>query len=66
MNIDERDWESVDWINLAQNRWKWQVLVNMIMDCYCVILGFCHGINSKNCLTLENVADSLSWKTCHY
>jgi hypothetical protein len=31
MSITEMKWESVDWIHLAQDTDKWQVLVNMTM-----------------------------------
>jgi hypothetical protein len=29
LNLRETGWEGVDWINLAQDRFHWQVLVNM-------------------------------------
>jgi len=32
MGITDTKWESVDWIHLAQDTDKWQVLVNMIMS----------------------------------
>ena len=31
MDLKEIVWEGVDWINLAQDRDKWQVLVNTFM-----------------------------------
>jgi hypothetical protein len=32
MNLREIDWGSVDWIQLAQDREQWQVLVNTVMN----------------------------------
>jgi hypothetical protein len=29
----EIGWEVVDWIHLVQDRYQWQVLVNMMMNC---------------------------------
>jgi hypothetical protein len=31
MDFKEIEWEGMDWINLAQDRNKWQALVNMVM-----------------------------------
>jgi hypothetical protein len=32
MNLKDTRWEGMDWIHLAQDRDKWQALVNMIMN----------------------------------
>jgi hypothetical protein len=32
MDIKEIGWEGVDWIHLAQHRYQWWVLVNMVMN----------------------------------
>jgi hypothetical protein len=32
INLREIGWGSVDWIQLAQDRAQWQVLVNMVMN----------------------------------
>jgi hypothetical protein len=32
MDITEIGWEGTDWIHLAQNRERWQALVNMVMN----------------------------------
>jgi hypothetical protein len=31
MDFREKDWESVDWIHLAQDRDQWRALVNMAL-----------------------------------
>ena len=30
-DIKEIEWEGMDWINLAQDRDKWQAVVNVVM-----------------------------------
>jgi hypothetical protein len=32
MNLKETGWEDMDWIHLAQDRNKWQAVVNMVMN----------------------------------
>jgi hypothetical protein len=32
MELTEIGWEVVDWIHLAQNRFRWWALVNMILN----------------------------------
>jgi hypothetical protein len=32
MVVGEIGWEDVDWINLAQDRDRWQAVVNTVMD----------------------------------
>jgi hypothetical protein len=32
MDLRETGWEGVDWIHLAQDREKWQALVNKVMN----------------------------------
>jgi hypothetical protein len=32
MYLRERGWDGMDWINLAQDRNQWTVLVNMVMN----------------------------------
>jgi hypothetical protein len=32
MDLEETGWGSVDWIQLAQDRDRWRVLVNTVMD----------------------------------
>jgi hypothetical protein len=32
MDLTERGWGGVDWIDLAQNRDQWRALVNMVMN----------------------------------
>jgi hypothetical protein len=32
MDLGEIGWDSVDWIDLAQNRDQWRALVNAVMD----------------------------------
>jgi hypothetical protein len=32
MNIREIEWETVDWMHLAQARGQWWALVNMVMN----------------------------------
>ena len=32
IDIKEMSWEGMDWIDLAQDRDKWQALVNAVMD----------------------------------
>jgi hypothetical protein len=32
MDILEIGWESVDWIGLAQDRYRWRALVNSVMN----------------------------------
>jgi hypothetical protein len=32
MDLREMKWEGVDWICLAQDRYQWQALVNMVMN----------------------------------
>jgi hypothetical protein len=32
MAVREIEWESVDWIHLAQDRGKWRAVVNMVMN----------------------------------
>jgi hypothetical protein len=32
MNFGEIDWGGVDWIGLAQNRYKWRVLICAVMN----------------------------------
>jgi len=31
MNLKETGWEDMDWIHLAQDRNKWEAVVNMVM-----------------------------------
>jgi hypothetical protein len=31
MDVKEIGWEVMDWVNLAQDRDKWQAVVNMVM-----------------------------------
>jgi hypothetical protein len=32
MDISEIGWDDVDWIGLAQNRYRWRALVNAVMN----------------------------------
>jgi hypothetical protein len=32
MGIREKEWDGMDWINLAQDRDQWRALVNMVMN----------------------------------
>jgi hypothetical protein len=32
IDLRERGWDGMDWINLAQDRDKWRALVNMVMN----------------------------------
>jgi hypothetical protein len=32
MNIQEVQWSSMDWIDLAQDRDRWQAVVNAVMN----------------------------------
>jgi hypothetical protein len=32
MELEETGWEGVDWIDLAHNRDKWRLLLNVIMN----------------------------------
>jgi hypothetical protein len=32
LDLVERGWGGVDWIGLAQDRYKWRVLVNTVMN----------------------------------
>ena len=32
MDLKEIEWEVVDWINLAQDKDKWQAVVTMVMN----------------------------------
>jgi hypothetical protein len=32
MDLREIGWEGVDWMHLAQDRYKWQALVNPVMN----------------------------------
>ena len=32
MNLKERGWEDKDWIHWAQDRNRWQAIVNMVMN----------------------------------
>jgi hypothetical protein len=32
MNLTEIGWDGMDWIDLAQNRDQWRVLVNTVMN----------------------------------
>jgi hypothetical protein len=32
MDLKERGWSSMDWINLAQDRDQWRALVNTVMN----------------------------------
>jgi hypothetical protein len=32
INPQETRWEDMEWINLAKNRDKWQVFVNMVIN----------------------------------
>jgi hypothetical protein len=32
MDLKEIGWEGMDWVQLAQNKNKWQVVVNMVMN----------------------------------
>jgi len=32
MDLTETEWEDTDWIHLAQDRKRWQALVNMVMN----------------------------------
>jgi hypothetical protein len=32
MDLVEMDWGDVDWIDLAQNRDRWRVLVNSVLN----------------------------------
>jgi hypothetical protein len=35
MDLRERGWDGMDWINLAQDRDQWRALVNMVMNLQC-------------------------------
>jgi hypothetical protein len=32
MDIREIEWDGMDWIDLAQTRYQWRALVNMVMN----------------------------------
>jgi hypothetical protein len=32
MDLREIDWGGTDWIDLAQNKYQWRALVNMVMN----------------------------------
>jgi hypothetical protein len=32
MDLQEVEWEGVDWIDMAQDRDRWQALVNAVMN----------------------------------
>jgi hypothetical protein len=32
MDLREREWDGVDWIDLAQDRVQWRALVNMVIN----------------------------------
>jgi hypothetical protein len=32
MDIGESGWRGIDWISLAQDRHKWRILVNVVMN----------------------------------
>jgi hypothetical protein len=32
MNLREIDWDCVDWIDLAQDKYQWKALVNTVMN----------------------------------
>jgi hypothetical protein len=32
MDLGERGWDGVDWIDLAQDRDQWRALVNVVMN----------------------------------
>jgi hypothetical protein len=32
MNVVEIGWDGVDWIGLAQDRYRWRALVNAVMN----------------------------------
>jgi hypothetical protein len=32
MNLQEIGWEAVDWMHVAQDRGKWQAVVNTVMN----------------------------------
>jgi hypothetical protein len=32
MDLRETRWNGMDWINLAQDRYQWRALVNMVMN----------------------------------
>jgi hypothetical protein len=32
MDLRDKGWGGMDWIDLAQNRGQWRALVNMVMD----------------------------------
>jgi hypothetical protein len=32
MDLRERGWDGVDWVDLAQDRDKWRALVNTVMN----------------------------------
>jgi hypothetical protein len=32
MDVRERGWDGMDWIDLAQNRDQWRALVNAVMN----------------------------------
>jgi hypothetical protein len=32
MDLRERGWDGMDWIDLAQNRDQWRALMNMVMN----------------------------------
>jgi hypothetical protein len=32
MNSKEMEWEGFDWVNLSQDRYRWQAVVNALMN----------------------------------
>ena len=32
MNLEETGWEGADWINLSQDRYKWQNFISTVMN----------------------------------
>jgi hypothetical protein len=37
VTIIQRGWEGVDWIRLAQDRYKWLALVNVVIDIWAIL-----------------------------
>jgi hypothetical protein len=32
MDLGEREWDAMDWIDMSQDRDQWRALVNMVMN----------------------------------
>jgi hypothetical protein len=37
LNLTEIDWRGLEWIQLAQDRYRWQALVNAVMDLWALM-----------------------------